>query len=189
MLRSTYFKICDPFTAVPCWRPVFERTQSCVTAGMLTLPAGHEDLTDKVIRCAIEVHRAFGPGLLESVYHECLLMELTAAKLGFEYDVRIPLAYKGRPLQKQFFVDIIVERTVLIEAKAVSVLMPVHKAQVITYLKLTGMPVGLLINFNVPLLHDGMRRLAHPDVYAATARRSPGRAGGATDSCGGDPVG
>jgi GxxExxY protein len=156
---------------------------------MLALPAGHEALTDQIIKCAIEVHRTFGPGLLESVYQECLLMELTAAKLAFECDIRIPLEYKGRPLVKQFFVDVIVERTVLVEAKAVAILTPVHKAQVITYLKLTGMPVGLLINFNVPLLHEGMRRLTHPDVYAATARRPAARSGIAPVPSDDDPVG
>lgn len=115
--------------------------------------------------CGIEVHRTLGAGLLESVHHECLRTELEAAGLGVQHELRVPIIYKGRRLQAALKVDLLVEGTVVVEVKAAERLLPVHEAQVITYLKLTGCPAGLLMNFNSVLLKDGLRRLEHPDRY------------------------
>jgi GxxExxY protein len=124
-----------------------------------------EGITGRIIRCAIEVHRVLGPGLLESVYHECMVKELRTCGLQVETEVRLPINYKGAQLQSKLKVDLIVEKRVIVELKAVDALCPIHSAQVITYLKLTGCPAGLLINFNEILLKNGLRRLDRPDLY------------------------
>lgn len=123
-----------------------------------------DGLTEQIIGAAIEVHRLLGPGLLESVYLRCLLHELALRGLKVRAELEVPVNYKGIQLETGFRLDLIVEETVVVELKAVESLMPVHQAQVITYLKLTGNAVGLLINFNVPLLKDGIRRLTNPSV-------------------------
>ena len=119
-------------------------------------------LTERIIGCAIEVHRTLGPGLLEAIYRECLTIELTASQLGFDTDRQVPLDYKGHRIRGELKLDLLVEGCVVVELKSVERLHPVYSAQVITYLKLTGCPVGLLINFNVPLLKDGLKRLIRP---------------------------
>ena len=122
-------------------------------------------LTEKVIGAAIEVHRALGPGLLERVYRECLIVELTAAQLCFQSERRIQLEYKGQPIRGELQLDLLIEGCLVVELKAVEVVHPVHLAQVITYLKLTGCPAGLLMNFNTTSLRSGLRRLDHPDLH------------------------
>ena len=124
-----------------------------------------EDLTSRIIRCAIEVHRVLGPGLLESVYAECLSAEMRNASLSFQQKVRVPIIYKDVPVSGYLEVDFLVERAVILEIKAVDKLAPVHQAQVITYLKMTGCQSGLLMNFNSVLLRDGLRRVDHPELY------------------------
>lgn len=124
-----------------------------------------ERVVHQVIGCAIEVHRVLGPGLLESVYHECLAYELEARGLRFRSGVSIAIEYKGAKLRSAFEADFIVEGCIVVEVKAVEGLHPVHQAQVITYLKLAGCPAGLLLNFNTVLLKDGLRRLDHPERY------------------------
>lgn len=124
-----------------------------------------EGLTERVIRCAVEVHRTLGPGLLESIYRECLLFELSSNRLRAECEKRIPVIYKGRRVSDSLRLDVLVEDRVVVEVKAVDALHPVHLAQVITYLKLTGHPAGLLLNFNAVTLRAGLRRLDHPDRY------------------------
>ena len=127
---------------------------------------GHENLTGQIIGGAIEVHSALGAGLLESVYDDCLADELGQVGLSFVRHHHVPIIYKGRRLSQRLFVDFIVGDVVLVEVKAVDAIAAVHVAQVITYLKLTGCPVGLLINFNVPSLRNGgVRRQYNPDVY------------------------
>jgi GxxExxY protein len=116
-------------------------------------------LTDKIIGAAIEVHRCLGPGLYESVYRACLVHELKALRLELQVDQKLPLIYKGLDLGRVFKIDMVVENTVIVELKAVSELAPIHRAQLVTYLKLTGLPAGLLINFNVPLLKNGLQRV------------------------------
>ena len=126
--------------------------------------AGHEDLTESIIGCAMRVHESWGPGLLESVYKACLLIELEEDGHGVETTRKLQLFYKGHDLKCHFCPDLIVGGVVVVELKAVEKLAPVHKAQLITYLKLTGLPLGLLINFNVPLLKLGMQRIVRPDL-------------------------
>jgi len=127
---------------------------------------GHEDLTDRIIRCAIEVHSELGAGLLESIYDECLADELKQAGLPFVRHERVPITYKGRRLAERLIADFIVSGIVLVEVKAVEAVAAVHVAQVITYLKLSGCPIGLLINFNVPSLRQGgIRRQYNPLVH------------------------
>src|SRR5215510_3237257 len=109
----------------------------------------HNATTNEIIGAAIDVHRALGPGLLESLYALCLRRELTARGLRFVTEVTIPVSYKGVALGANYRVDLIVEDRVIVEVKSIAVVLPVHKAQVLTYLKLTACPVGLLINFNV----------------------------------------
>ena len=129
-----------------------------------------EGITGRIIRCAIEVHSVLGPGLLESVYHECMLDELHAKGLKVETEKSVPIVYKGKRLESHLVIDILVEGRVVVELKAIEGLHPVHSAQVITYLKLTGCPAGLLINFNEVLLKNGLRRLDHPERYAQRKR-------------------
>ena len=134
-------------------------------------PEAIEQLVKIIIGCAIEVHRNLGPGLLESVYRECLLIELRAAGLHVLRERRIALEYKGEKLTTNLKLDLLVENCVILELKSVDELHPIHQAQVITYLKLTGYPVGLLLNFNVTSMRRGMHRLDHPDRYKRTTER------------------
>jgi GxxExxY protein len=120
-----------------------------------------EQLTELIIGAAIEVHRELGPGLLESAYEECLCYELSQRGLTFRRQVGLPVRYKSIRLSCGFVADLIVEEAVLVELKSVDELHPVHDAQLITYLKITGLQVGLLINFNVPVLKEGIHRRVH----------------------------
>ena len=115
-------------------------------------------MTKSIIGAAIEVHRILGPGLMESAYEECLCRELSLRQHAFKRQVALPIAYKGVKLDCGYRIDIVVENTVLLELKAVEELLPIHEAQLITYLKLSGEKVGLLINFHVPVLKDGVLR-------------------------------
>jgi GxxExxY protein len=130
---------------------------------MLTNPAGLNGLTSTIIDAAIAVHRETGPGLLEGVYIECLAFELLDRKLEVERGLKIPLTYRGRALASHYLLDLRVSRRVIVEVKSVAQLAPVHSAQLLTYLKLTGCPVGLLINFNVPMLKQGVKRILLPE--------------------------
>ena len=112
----------------------------------------------RVIGCAIEVHRTLGPGLMESVYEACLCHELALAGLRFERQRRVPVVYKDARLDLDFRADVVVEDALLLEIKAARDILPLHEAQLLTYLRLTGIKLGLLLNFNVPVLKDGMRR-------------------------------
>lgn len=131
---------------------------------MSSEPCDQEALTGHIIACGIEVHNAFGPGLLESVYRKALVIELRAQGLRVEEKRRVPLTHRGIATD-YLEIDILVEEVVVVEVKAVAAYVPVHSAQVVTYLKLTGCPVGLLMNFNVKRLADGIRRLVRPDLY------------------------
>jgi GxxExxY protein len=129
-------------------------------------PATFNDITRGIIASAIEVHRTLGPGLLESTYLQCLHYELGAHKLRFVAQRAIPIVYKGMTLDANYRIDLIVEDQVVVEVKSVQQMVPVYKAQVLTYLRLANCPVGLLINFNVPRLVDGVKRL----INARTVR-------------------
>jgi GxxExxY protein len=118
-------------------------------------------LTEKIIGAAIEVHKALGPGLLESAYEECLAHELSLLNVSFQRQQPLPVTYKSLQLDCGYRLDFVVENTVVVELKAVEGLQPIHNAQLLTYLKLGGWPIGLLINFNVPVLTKGIKRLVH----------------------------
>jgi GxxExxY protein len=128
-------------------------------------------ITERVIACAIEVHRTMGPGLLESIYKECMMLECRRQELSLSVEQIVPVDYKGTRLISKFKIDILVERQLVLELKAVEAIRPIHKAQVISYLKLTGCPAGLLINFHEPTLKAGLHRLDHPDRYAMRRQR------------------
>jgi len=118
-------------------------------------------LTGEIIGAAIEVHRQLGPGLLETTYQACLSRELELRGISFEYEKPLPLEYKGVRLDCGYRIDLLVAGLVIVEIKSVEALAPIHEAQLLTYLKLTGVKVGLLINFNVVVLKSGIRRLVH----------------------------
>lgn len=117
------------------------------------------EITDLIIGAGIEVHRHLGPGLLESAYEECMCEELKLLGLPFERQLPLPIIYKGKALDCGYRLDIVVVKKVIVELKAIEKLLPIHQAQVITYLKLSGLEVGLLMNFNVPVLKDGIKRI------------------------------
>jgi GxxExxY protein len=116
------------------------------------------ELTDAIIGAAMEVHRVLGPGLLESTYEMCLCRELSIRGIPFERQVPIPVEYKGVKLDCGYRADIVVDETILVEIKAIDSVLPIHDAQLLSYLKLGGWKIGLLINFNVELLKHGLRR-------------------------------
>ena len=118
-------------------------------------------ITEKIIGAAIDVHKALGPGLLESAYEECLCYELKQAGLFIERQVPLPVVYKEVLLDCGYRLDVIVENSVIVELKTVEALKPIHEAQLLTYLKMTNKQIGLLINFNVPALKDGIKRIVH----------------------------
>ncbi len=118
----------------------------------------HEQLTEVIIGAAIEVHRLLGPGLPESTYEECVSYELGQRGLSVQRQVSLPLSYKGVALDCGYRLDMVVEGSVVLELKAVDTLLPLHHAQLLTYLRLSGKKVGLLINFNVAILKDGIVR-------------------------------
>ena len=118
-----------------------------------------EELTQQIIGAAIEVHRHWGPGLYEDIYEKSLCHELRMRDVRFENQVKLPLIYKGETVGDDLRLDLIVENKVIVELKAVKALEPIHEAQLITYMKLTKCRVGLLINFNVPVLKDGIKRM------------------------------
>ena len=118
----------------------------------------YNELTDKIIGAAIEVHKELGPGLLESIYEDCLVMELKRQGMKVSTQVQVPLYYKGEDTGRHFMLDILVEDCIILELKSVSELQSVHEVQLMSYLKLANKRLGLLINFNVPLLKKGIRR-------------------------------
>ena len=118
-------------------------------------------LSGEVIGAAIEVHKYLGPGLLESVYRECLIHELRAKRLRVAREVNLPVSYKGLEFNAAYRVDLVVEDKLIVELKAVDMLLPVFSAQLLSYLRLSGKKLGLLINFNVPQLRDGIKRIVN----------------------------
>jgi GxxExxY protein len=121
-------------------------------------PLLEKNLTDKIIGAAIEVHRTLGPGLLESAYQVCMEHESALRSIPFEHLVKLPLNYKGIDLDAGYVSDLIYDNRVIVELKAVEQVIPVHEAQLLIYMRLTEIRVGLLINFNVPVLKDGIYR-------------------------------
>ena len=130
-----------------------------------------DEITGQIVDAAIQVHRALGPGLLESAYEACLVSELVQRGFLVERQKDLPVVYRDTQIDCGYRLDLLVEGQVIVEVKAVDKLAPIHDAQVITYLRLSGMKVGLLVNFNVPLLKDGLRRLVndYPETLADSA--------------------
>ena len=120
-----------------------------------------DQLTERIIGCAIEVHKALGPGLLESTYEECFCYELAQKDISFRRQVPLPVVYKGIKLDCGYRIDVLVNDLVIVELKTVEKLLPIHDAQLLTYLKLYKRPLGLLMNFNVPALRYGIKRLVN----------------------------
>ena len=118
-------------------------------------------LTGLIIGCAIEVHRELGPGLLESAYEQCLCHELSLQGAAFERQVSLPVVYKDIKLDCGYLMDLVVEGEIVVELKTVEKILPIHEAQLLTYLKLYHRPVGLLVNFNVPVLRSGIKRIVN----------------------------
>lgn len=124
------------------------------------VPQDTQDTAHRIIGCALRVHRRLGPGLYESIYETCLARELAKARLSYEEQVSVTITYDGESLPAAFRADLIVERRVIVEIKSVEHVLPVHDRQVLTYLKLSGIRKGLLINFNVPMLKQGIKSFA-----------------------------
>jgi GxxExxY protein len=120
-----------------------------------------EDITKRVIGCAIEVHRHLGPGLLESVYQQCFSLELRLSGIAVQHQVAVPIIYKGQVLASALRLDLLVENAVIVEVKAVQKIEPVFEAQLLSYLRLAKLRVGLLVNFNVGVMHEGIRRISN----------------------------
>lgn len=118
----------------------------------------HQELTHRIIAAAIEVHKNLGPGLLEAVYRFCLSLELEALGLKYQKEVGIHLLYKNKKIDNCFRLDFLIESDIILELKSIEKILPVHEAQLLTYLRLSGKQVGLLINFNVPVLKQGIHR-------------------------------
>jgi GxxExxY protein len=117
-----------------------------------------DDLSRNVIGCAIEVHRNLGPGLLESAYRQCLACELSDARIPFQMEVPLPIQYKHVLLDCGYRIDLVVSGDLIIEVKCVETLLPIHQAQILTYMRLSKIPTGLLINFNVVKLQNRIKR-------------------------------
>ena len=132
---------------------------------MTTTEIPIEELTHKIIGAAVEVHTNLGPGLLESVYQDCLTLQLKLRPLRVERERHDPLNNNGERIESQLKLDLLVEGRVIVEVKALERIHPIHKAQVVTYLNLTGCPAGLLMNFNSLVLKSGLHRLDRPDLY------------------------
>lgn len=119
-----------------------------------------DELTGAIIGAAIAVHRALGPGLLESAYEQCLALELDSLSIPHRRQIYLPIVYRGVTVDPAYRLDLLVDDRVIVEVKATSKLLPVHEAQALTYLKLTGKRLALLLNFHAPVLRDGIKRLA-----------------------------
>ncbi|MEM1212261.1 MAG: GxxExxY protein [Planctomycetota bacterium] len=118
-----------------------------------------DDLPGRVIGAAIEVHQSLGPGLLESAYETCLAKELSLRNIPYERQVALPVQYKGEALDAGYRLDLVIDHQIILELKSVDQLMPIHTAQLLTYLKLSNLRIGYLFNFNVPLFKDGIKRI------------------------------
>ena len=129
-------------------------------------------ITEKIIGVAISIHRALGPGLLESAYEACMVYDLTQAGLKIEQQKPLPVVYRGVKLECGYRLDLMVENEAIVEIKSVEKLLPIHKAQLMSYLKLSNCKVGLLINFNVEILKDGIQRVVNNFPDSLRPRRS-----------------
>ena len=117
-----------------------------------------KDITSEIIGCAIEVHKRLGPGLLERIYSDCLKLELQHAGIPYETEKQVPIQYRETEIETPLRIDFLIDNSCIVELKSVEAILPVHEAQILTYMKLSNIKLGLLMNFNVPLLKDGIKR-------------------------------
>lgn len=136
-----------------------------------------DEITDSVIGACIEIHRHLGPGLLESAYEECLCHELSVREIPFERQKPLPVTYKSVRLDCGYRMDLVVAKKIIVELKTVEQLLPIHDAQVLTYLKLSSLPLGLLINFHVPALKHGIKRIVNSFLETSASPRLRGELG------------
>ena len=136
-----------------------QRHKVTEVVGFEPLPPELGPLSQTIVDAAFRVHKTLGPGLLESVYERCLCHELQSRRVPFLSQLSLPVLYDGINIEAGLRVDMIVDRSIIVELKAAEVMHPIYTAQLLTYLKLTGLRLGLLINFNVPLIRDGIRRI------------------------------
>ena len=129
------------------------------------------EITERVIGSGIEIHKHLGPGLLESAYEECLCYELSSSGISFERQKALPVKYKSVNLDCGYRLDLVIEDRVILELKSAEQLLPIHEAQLLTYLKLSGLTLGLLVNFNVPLLKNGIKRIANNFIEFSAPQR------------------
>jgi GxxExxY protein len=129
----------------------------------------HQELTEAIIGCAIKVHRSLGPGLLESAYEVCLADEFDRSGIPYQRQIALPVIYEGRRLDCGYRLDFIVKEHVILELKCVDKIVPIHEAQLMTYLRLSGKEVGLLMNFNVSALREGIKRKALSSIHPSSA--------------------
>ena len=132
----------------------------------VVVPDEIERLATQTVNAALTVHRALGPGLLESAYQECLAIELSLAGLNLEREKVLPLTYRGHSIANAYRLDLIVNGRLLVELKAIESIQPIHRVQATPYLKLLKLPLGLLVNFNVPLIKDGITRVLNLDFQS-----------------------
>ncbi len=132
----------------------------------VVVPNDIEKLATQTVNAAFAVHRTFGPGLLERAYQDCLAIELDILGLNLEREKILPLEYRGRSVENAYRLDLLIDSCLLVELKAVETVQPIHRVQVTTYLKLLKLPLGLLINFNVPLIKDGITRVLNLDFQS-----------------------
>jgi GxxExxY protein len=140
---------------------------------MLTDPYGTNQITRVIVGCAIRVHDVVGPGVFETIYNECMQYELKEARLSVEVNRMAPVIYKGVRLKSRYFLDLVVEGLVPVELKSIEALLPIHRTQLLSQLRLTNLPVGLLINFNVEHLTDGVKRIINGKYKANVASALP----------------
>jgi GxxExxY protein len=133
---------------------------------LVVVPDEIEHLATQVVNAALAVHRTLGPGLLESTYQECLAIELSLAGLSLEREKALSLVYRGHAIEPAYRLDLVVNGKLIIELKAIEAVQPIHRVQVTTYLKIAKLPLGLLINFNVPLIKDGITRVLNLDFQS-----------------------
>jgi GxxExxY protein len=139
----------------------------------VVVPPQIEAVARDVVDSALTVHRTLGPGLLESAYRDCLYLELTARGHEVEREQLLPIAYRGQIVPRAYRTDLLVDRALLIELKAVDALQPIHRVQLATYLRLQRLPLGLLINFHVPLLKDGLHRVLNLEFQSESPSPDP----------------
>jgi GxxExxY protein len=130
-------------------------------AEIINMNVPENKITHEIMDCFLKVHKAMGPGLLESIYEECLCYELQKRNMSFSRQISLPILYDGISLKNSLRLDLVVENKVVLELKSIEKILPIHEAQILSYLKLSKLPIGFLVNFNVPLIKNGVKRFVN----------------------------